>query len=73
MAKFHEHVSRSILKAITFRIVILTSDGLIIYTITHRFDVTFTVVFFSNFASTILYFLHERAWNLVHWGKSVRK
>lgn len=67
--KFYEHVGRSIVKAITFRILIIISDSIIIFTITHRYDVTIGVIFFSNLASTMLYFLHERAWNAIHWGK----
>lgn len=70
--KFHEKLKRSVVKAITFRIIILTSDGLIIYALTHRYDVTLGLIFFSNFASTIIYFLHERVWNKIHWGKAKR-
>ncbi len=73
MARFHEQVKRSITKAVTFRLLILVSDGIIIYTITHRYDVALLVIFFSNFASTILYFVHERIWNGIHWGKIIRK
>lgn len=68
--KFHEQVKRSIVKALTFRFLIILSDSTIIYTITHRFDETIGVIFFSNLASTILYFIHERIWNKIHWGKS---
>lgn len=73
MARFHEQVKRSITKAITFRLLILISDGIIIYTITHRYDITLGVIFFSNFASTILYFVHERIWNNIHWGKTKKQ
>lgn len=70
---FHEHAKRSLLKALTYRFVILISDGLIIFTITHRYDTTLQVIVFSNIASTILYFVHERFWNNIHWGKSHQK
>lgn len=73
MARFHENVKRSITKAITFRLLILVSDGIIIYTITHRYDITLGVIFFSNIASTILFFIHERIWNKIHWGKTHAK
>ncbi|MBI5817243.1 MAG: DUF2061 domain-containing protein [Candidatus Yonathbacteria bacterium] len=29
------------------------------------------VIVFSNLASTIIYFFHERAWNKIHWGKNM--
>lgn len=70
--KFHEHVRRSIAKAITFRSLVLISDGIIIFLITHRYDITLGVMIFSNIASTLLYILHERIWNNVHWGKEKR-
>ncbi len=66
---FKDHIKRSLVKAITYRILILCSDTVIIYAITKRVDITFGVIFLSNFASTIMYFLHERAWNKVHWGR----
>lgn len=67
---FYEHNKRSITKALTFRGVILMSDGVIIFFITHRYDVALAVIVFSNLASTIIYFFHERAWNKIHWGKN---
>lgn len=70
--KFHENIKRSITKAVTFRLLILCSDGIIIFAITHRFDVALGVIFFSNFASTVIYFFHERIWNAIHWGKDTR-
>ncbi len=66
---FHEQNRRSLVKAITFRAVILFSDIAVIYFVTRRVDTTLTVVVASNLASTVLYYLHERAWNQVHWGK----
>jgi uncharacterized membrane protein len=69
MTKFYEHAGRSVVKALTFRALILISDGIIIYTLTHRYDITLSVMFFSNLASTIVYVAHERAWNAIHWGK----
>ncbi len=74
MKKFlRENVGRSIAKAVTFRAVILIADGLIIFAITHRFDVAIGVMFFSNVSSTILYFLHERVWNKIEWGRAHKK
>ena len=69
---FREHVSRSLVKALTYRLVILISDAVIIYWITKRVDITIGVIGVSNIASTLIYFLHERAWNNVHWGKEKR-
>lgn len=70
---FREDVKRSVTKAITFRLLILVSDGFIILAITHRFDVALGVIFFSNLASTLLYLFHERVWDGIHWGKMIKK
>ena len=66
---FHEKTYRSIVKALTFRFFVLIADGIIIFAITHRYDIAFGVILLSNVSSTLLYFLHERIWNGVHWGK----
>lgn len=68
--QFQEDIKRSITKAITFRLLILCTDGIIILAITHRFDVALGVIFFSNIASTVVYLLHERLWNSILWGKA---
>ncbi len=67
--QFFEHYKRSLTKAVTFRIAALCVDFLIINTITQRSDVAIGIVIISNSSSTILYFLHERLWNHIHWGK----
>lgn len=69
---FHEHYKRSILKAVTYRFLILLSDGLIIFSITHKYDTTLKVIVLSNIASTAMYFFHERFWNTIHWGRTKR-
>lgn len=49
--------------------MIIFANSLIIYQITGRMDVTtgFTIV--STLSGTLLYFIHERIWNNIHWGK----
>ncbi|MBI2035032.1 MAG: DUF2061 domain-containing protein [Candidatus Levybacteria bacterium] len=67
--KFYEHYKRSLAKTLTFRFMILLIDFLIIIAITKRYDIALTVILFSNLSSTIIYFVHERIWNKIHWGK----
>lgn len=71
MAEFYEHHARSIAKSVTFRIIVLVSDSLIIYAVTRRLDLTLSVIVLSNLSSTTLYYLHERAWNAIRWGRTV--
>lgn len=71
--KVHENLRRSVVKALTFRALILVSDSMIIFTITHKLNETFGVILFSNLASTIVYLIHERLWNTIHWGRRSKK
>lgn len=71
--RFHEDIKRSVTKALTFRALVICTDLVIVYTLTKRIDITLAVLIFSNLASTLLYFLHERLWNRVHWGKKKKK
>jgi uncharacterized membrane protein len=61
---------RSLTKSITFRALILCSDTIVIFLITHRWDTTAGLVIATNIASTTLYFIHERIWNRIQWGRA---
>ena len=67
---FKENITRSMIKTLSYRALILCSDSIIIFLITHRYDVTLGVIFFSNIASNLMYFFHERFWDRVSWGKA---
>ena len=56
-------------KAITFRALVVASDIVIVYAITRSFEIALGVIVFSNISSTFIYVIHERSWNRVHWGK----
>ena len=67
--KFFERPHRSLTKAITFRILIIITNGLLVFLLTHRIDLTASVIGFQTLVNTILYVVHERVWNQIHWGK----
>ncbi len=67
---FHEKVSRSIVKSVVYRVVIVISTAIISFLITHDYGTTFVLVVFVNIANMILYYLHERVWDGIGWGKS---
>jgi uncharacterized membrane protein len=69
--KVNENIKRSITKAITFRLLIVLSDAVIVLALTHKVALTLGVVVLSNIASTTFYFLHERLWNVIGWGKEM--
>lgn len=64
-------VKRSLVKSMTFRTLVLVADVVVIYLVTRRWDTTVGLTVATNAASTILYYLHERVWNRIQWGRSV--
>lgn len=67
--RFKETRGRSITKSITFRTLVICSDLVLVYILTHRVFDTVAITVATNVASTIFYFLHERLWNNISWGK----
>jgi uncharacterized membrane protein len=68
-----EHIKRSVVKATTFRIVVVIADTLIVLALTHRYDLALGFVILTNVASTLLYYFHERVWAHIHWGSTQKK
>ncbi len=67
--RFHEHHHRSLIKTITYRILIIASHGIVMYVMTGDIQSTLSVTGATSVVSTLIYFFHERAWNHIHWGK----
>ena len=59
---------RSLVKAVTYRVVIIILDFTVIYILTHRVDVALGFMIISNIYTTAAYFIHERIWNRIKWG-----
>jgi len=60
---------KSILKAISWRIVGTLDTILISYLLTGKLHVALSIGSVEVFSKMILYYLHERAWNAVRWGR----
>jgi uncharacterized membrane protein len=62
--------SRSLAKSLTWRLIAVVSTLLIGYAMTGSwaFAVSLTVV--SNVINFVLYYIHERVWLNVKWGRS---
>lgn len=67
-----EGIKRSAAKSLTFRVTVIVSDAIITYAITHRYDITIGFVLFTNIASTMLYYFHERIWAHIRWGRNIK-
>jgi adenylylsulfate kinase len=68
-----ETVKRSVLKTISYRVVILVLDFTAIYLFTGKVKVAIGFMIVSNIYTTIGYFIHERIWDKIKWGKIINK
>ena len=59
---------RSLVKALTYRVVIVCLDFLAVYIFTHKVEVALGFMIVSNVYTTLGYFLHERIWARIQWG-----
>jgi len=66
---FREYRSRSITKAITYRILILVLDFAVIYLLTGRVEIALGFMILSNIYTSVAYYFHERIWDRTNWGK----
>ena len=64
----HRTTKRSLVKAVTYRVVIIVLDFSVIYLLTGRVDVALGFMVISNIYTTAAYFIHERIWNKIQWG-----
>jgi adenylylsulfate kinase len=65
-----EHWRRSLVKAITYRLLIIVLDITVIYLLTGRLDLALGFMIISNVYTSIAYYFHERVWNKIGWGKT---
>lgn len=66
-----ETLRRSVVKTISYRVVILVLDFVCVYLFTGQIKVAFGFMIVSNIYTTIGYFLHERIWDRIKWGKTI--
>lgn len=59
---------RSIVKALTYRVLIMILDFATIYLMTRTVRVAVGFMIASNIYTTVAYFGHERIWARIKWG-----
>lgn len=64
----HPSRKRSVVKAVTYRGIIVCLDFLVIYLLTGKVMTAAAFMIVSNIYTTVAYFLHERAWAGIQWG-----
>jgi uncharacterized membrane protein len=62
---------RSIIKTITWRLTGSGATFLIAYLMTGNFAVAGAIGIAQLVSNTILYYIHERIWNKVNWGREI--
>jgi len=74
MPSFHtgqpdETLTRSLVKTISYRALIIILDFGTLYLFTGKVTVAIGFTIVSNLYTTVAYFFHERIWDKVKWGK----
>ncbi len=64
-----EQVKRSLTKTITWRLTGSGATFLISWFLTSNLIVAGSIATVQIIANTILYFVHERIWNIISWGR----
>lgn len=67
--KSSENATRSIVKAISWRMVGTIDTIVISFFITGEIKMALSIGMVEVITKMVLYFFHERVWNLVKWGK----
>jgi len=67
--KSSEKPTRSIAKAISWRIVGTLDTIIIAWVITGQVGAALTIGSIEVLTKMVLYFFHERLWNIIKWGK----
>jgi uncharacterized membrane protein len=68
-----ETLPRSIVKTVTYRVIILILDFASIYIFTGQVKIALGFMIVSNINSTLGFFFHERIWDKIKWGKIIYK
>ncbi len=59
---------RSVVKAVTYRLLIMCMDFITIYLFTGAAKIALGFMIASNVYTSIAYLAHERLWSRVKWG-----
>lgn len=75
MSKYRKHSvrethRRTVMKSVSWRIVATLTTMCIVYIFTGEFLLSLGVGAVEVIAKIVFYYLHERAWEMVSWGKA---
>jgi adenylylsulfate kinase len=66
---FKERWTRSLVKAVTYRVVIIILDFVSVYVLSGKVETALWFMIVSNVYTSVAYFFHERIWNAINWGR----
>ncbi|MCF7916745.1 MAG: DUF2061 domain-containing protein [Candidatus Omnitrophica bacterium] len=64
-----EHLHRSIIKSITWRIIGFVTTTIFVYLYTGDIKESLVIGFGVNCVKMFLYYIHERVWNRIKFGR----
>ena len=70
---FQESKRSSILKTLSWRFWATLTTAILVYVFTGKFALAAAIGGIEVVIKMTLYFIHERAWNNVHYGKREKK
>lgn len=62
---------RSLIKGISWRLAGTLSTVLLVFIFTQNLTISFSVGLIEFVAKTLLFYVHERLWNKIHWGQKI--
>ena len=65
-----EHHARSITKALSWRVFATLVTMVIVFIFTRKLVLSVCIGFTEVISKLILYYVHERIWNAISWGRS---
>lgn len=64
---------RSFVKAFSWRIIGTIISVIVGYLLTHAIKIAISIGFIEFFSKILLFYLHERFWDLLPWGMHAKK
>jgi uncharacterized membrane protein len=68
---FKESHLRSLVKSVVYRILSISGTGILTWFITKDVGKTLSITFATQIFLIVLFYLSERAWNQINWGKKL--
>jgi uncharacterized membrane protein len=66
----HDHWKRSLVKTITYRIIIMIVVFMVSLIVTHKASDALVITGWNALLATIIYYWHERIWSRIRWGRN---